>query len=214
MTVILFANGRIDELEWIRPYLSPATAVLAADGGMRHLLRLGHWPDAIIGDNDSLPTGIEASLAAHQVAVVSYDTDKNETDLELALLYAAEQYPDDMLVFGAIGGRLDQTLANIMLLAHPRLIDRSVTLMEERQRAWLVDDVATFEGRAGDIVSLVPVGGPVQVEETTGLRWPLQDETLSFGQARGISNEMTGDVAAVTIASGLLMCIHGCPEDD
>ncbi len=214
MTVLLFANGRIEDIEWIRPYLSQATAVLAADGGMRHLLRLGHWPDAIIGDNDSLPDGIEQSLTEHQVAMVSYDTDKNETDLELALLYAAEQYSDDMLLFGAIGGRLDQTLANIMLLAHPRLIDRSVTLMEERQRAWLIEDTARIEGRAGDIVSLVPLGGPAHVKETTGLRWPLQDETLSFGQARGISNEMTGNVATVSITSGLLMCIHGRPEDD
>lgn len=213
MTVLLFANGRIDDVDWIRPYIVEATAVLAADGGMRHLLRLGHWPDAVIGDNDSLPDGLAEALENHQVAIVSYNTDKNETDLELALLYAAEQYADDLLIFGAIGGRLDQTLANIMLLAHPSLIERSVTLMEERQRAWLVDEATRIEGQPGDIVSLVPVGGPVVIGATTGLRWPLRDETLSFGPARGISNEMTGDVATVTVTSGKLICIHGQREE-
>lgn len=214
MTVLLFANGRIDDIAWIRPYLAEATAVLAADGGMRHLLRLGHWPDAVIGDNDSLPEGLAAALADRDVAVVAYDADKNETDLELALLYAAEQYPDDLLIFGAIGGRLDQTLANIMLLAHPELIERSVTLVEERQRAWLVNRATCIEGQPGDIVSLVPVGGPVRIGATTGLRWPLEDETLSFGPARGISNEMTGDIATITVTGGLLICIHGRPDDD
>lgn len=214
MTVLVFANGLIEDVDWIRPHLEASRAVLAADGGMRHLLRLGHWPDAVIGDNDSLPDGLAEALAEHGVAIVSYDTDKNETDLELALLYAAERYSDDILVFGAIGGRLDQTLANIMLLAHPDLIDRSVTLMERRQRAWLVDDATRIDGQAGDIVSLVPVGGPVEIRDTTGLRWPLHDEMLSFGPARGISNEMTGDLATVTLTSGLLVCIHGLPEPD
>lgn len=194
----------------MKPYLAEATAVLAADGGIRHLLSLGLWPDAIIGDNDSLPAGIADELPAHEVVVAIYQPDKNETDLELALLYAIEHYPeDDILVFGAIGGRLDQTLANIMLLAHPRLIEQEIALVEESERAWLVRRETRIVGRPGDIVSLVPLGGPVLVGQTSGLRWPLHNETLSFGPARGISNEMTDELATVTVKSGLLMCVHG-----
>jgi len=208
VTVRIFANGDIQEVEWIRPYLSAPAVVIAANGGSRHLLLLDHPPDVLIGDLDSLPQEAQAWRELDSVTVFVYPHDKNETDLELALLHAAAHYEEDIQIFGALGGRLDQTLANIMLLAHPALVDRRVELLTENQRAWLLTEQAEISGEVGDLVSLVPIAGDVLVQKTTGLRWPLYDEVLSVGPALGISNEMTQPIATISIASGTLLCIH------
>lgn len=207
MSVLIFANGELDEVEWIRPYLAQATVVIAADGGARYVQRLGRPPDVIIGDLDSLPEELrEADTAVTRI--IAHPVDKDETDLELALLYAVAHYPNDLLIFGAFGGRVDQTLANILLLAHPALAERRVELINNRERAWLVTSQTTLRGAVGDRVSLIPLGGDAHVRETRGLRWSLTDQALAFGPARGISNVMTAPEAFISLAAGRVLCIH------
>jgi thiamine pyrophosphokinase len=209
--VLIFANGVLEETDWIIPYFDGAVAVIAADGGIRHLLTLGRRPDILIGDLDSLPDGVEGKLPewGSEVEVIRHPTAKDETDLELALLLARRRFPDaTILIFGGIGGRLDQTLANILLLAHPELIGHPVRFVEQREAAWLITGESEIQGRPGDTVSLIPLGGPARVAETSGLLWPLRNEMLDFGPARGVSNEMTADRATVALASGLVLCVH------
>jgi len=116
--VFVFANGVLADIGWLPPILARAAAVIAADGGLRHVLALGRRPDVLIGDLDSLPPGVDPETAAGKV--IRYPRDKDETDLELALLYAVDHYPDaEVFVVGGAGGRLDHLLANVLLLAHP-----------------------------------------------------------------------------------------------
>lgn len=208
MTVLIFANGELNKTDWLEPRMAEATAIIAADGGLRYVLALGRWPDVLIGDMDSLPPGAAASLPETDIEIVRFAHDKNETDLELALLYAVEHYPDPLEIVGAVGGRLDQTLANISLLAHPALEGRDVRVVEPRETVWLVSDATEILGQVGDTVSLIPLRGDVVIRETTGLRWPLHNETLAFGRARGVSNELIDHVATVEIAGGQLICVH------
>lgn len=208
MSVLIFANGDIGEKEWLRPYLEEATAVIAADGGAGHLVELDHPPDVVIGDMDSLPDVVRARLETAGTDFVIHPKDKDQTDLELALLYAVAHYSDDILLFGLLGGRLDQALANILLLTHPALNGRQVQVLNQHERAWVIESETQIEGKAGDTVSLIPLRGDVQVVTTTGLRWPLRNERLAFGLARGISNVMTAEVATVAIQSGCLLCVH------
>lgn len=206
---LIFANGVLERTTWLAPYLAQARSVIAADGGLRHLPALGRLPDILIGDLDSLPEGAEAMLVGEDIDVIRFPRAKDETDLELALLHAIERFPDDaLLIAGGFGGRIDHTLANITLLAHPAFIGRAIYFIEEDQMAWLIDDETTITGRVGDVVSLIPLGGDVAVIETSGLRWSLANETLSLGPARGMSNEMTAARARVRIAGGLLLCVH------
>lgn len=206
--VLVFANGDIDSYDWIRPYLAQATAVLAANGGTRHVLALGAVPNVVIGDVDSLTEKTRSQLEAADVSFVTYPAAKNETDLELALLYAVAHYQKPVFIVGGFGGRFDQTLANILLLAHPQLQKRPIKFVTPYEQAWLITSQSTINGQVGDIVSLIPLGGDVFVAQTTGLAWPLQNETLAFGPARGVSNELTAVSATVTIISGYLLCIH------
>jgi len=208
MSVLIFANGVIEDVEWIRPYLAAATAVIAADGGTRHLMRLDHLPDVVIGDMDSLPSKAHSWLEAAHVHLITHPPAKDETDLELALLYAVENYDEPLRIFGALGGRLDQMLANILLLAHARLHGRDVQLITAQERAWLIRDYTKIVGQVGDTISLIPINGDVHVAGTTGLEWPLQDEVLAFSLARGVSNVITAVPATVTLHSGSILCVH------
>ena len=210
--VLIFANGELDDPAWVLSWLDRPAAVIAADGGLRHLLPFSRRPDVLIGDLDSLPAGVAVADCA--VEVIRYPRDKDETDLELALLYAVERYPDrEVIIIGGFGGRLDHTLANVFLLAHPRLLGRPIRFVNDRESAWLVSagvppGKTRIDGRSGDTVSLLPLGGPARVLATTGLRWPLHDEPLYFGPARGVSNELIASVATVQLAEGTVLCVH------
>ncbi|MCB8981731.1 MAG: thiamine diphosphokinase [Ardenticatenaceae bacterium] len=208
MALLIFANGVVDEVEWIRPYLAQATAVWAADGGSQHLKRLGHLPDRVIGDMDSLPPEVRSWLAEASVPFNQHPPEKDETDLELALLLAVEQGYDEIWLFGLLGGRLDQALANVLLLTHPALTSAIVKLFTPTEQAWLVHDQTKIVGLVGDVVSLIPLRGDVKMVRTTGLQWPLTNETLQFGLARGVSNRMTAVSATVEISRGILLCVH------
>lgn len=208
MALLIFANGMLEEVEWIRPYLIQATAVWAADGGSRHLFRLNHLPDRVIGDMDSLEPQVKNWLAENHVPFDQHPAEKDETDLELALLQAGQRAESEIWLFGLVGGRLDQTLANIFLLSYPALRGKNVTLITPTERAWLVREQTEIVGQVGDLLSLIPLNGAARVASTTGLKWPLLGETLQFWQARGVSNKLTAEKATVTLESGLLLCIQ------
>ncbi|MFO7680225.1 MAG: thiamine diphosphokinase [Chloroflexota bacterium] len=207
MTILIFANGEIADVAWIRPFLPKASLVMAADGGSRHLYRLNWHPDLVVGDMDSVSPEILDWLENADVPIRRHDPVKDETDLELALLHARE-YGEQILLFGTLGGRLDHMLANVLLLAHPSLAASDVQLVEERERAWLVRDRSQFKAEPGDVVSLIPVGGDVRVRETEGLRWSLLDSVLDFGLVRGLSNEVTAVSVSIEVVSGTLLCVH------
>jgi thiamine pyrophosphokinase len=208
--VLIFANGDLVTEAWLRPYLQQATVIIAANGGLAHIHKLGLSPDWLVGDMDSL-TAEQKTAVAH-VKKETYPTDKDETDLELALLYAIEQYPGVQVgVVAAFGGRIDQTVANLLLLTHPRLQNQPIVLLSPHQRSWLLtpsSSPASIEGAVGDLVSLLPLGGDALVAYTDGLHWPLVEERLAFGPARGVSNKMTAATATVALTSGQLLIVH------
>jgi thiamine pyrophosphokinase len=210
VAVLVFANGDLESVAWVQPYLREASAIIAADGGAAHVLQAGFRPDLVIGDLDSFPPDQRAPLEAAGVRFVVHPEAKNETDLELALLHAAATSDEPVLVFAGLGGRLDQMLANVLLLMHPALRARSIRFLTPYQEIWLVQGpgVTEVRGAPGDTVSLIPLGGDAHIRATNGLAWSLQDETLAFGPARGISNAMTAPVATVEVAEGALLCVH------
>jgi len=209
MAILIFANGECEPGEWLRPHLAQANTLIAVDGGTHHLLKLGLRPHLVIGDLDSLDPAVLIGLEQAGVEIRRYPGDKDETDLELALLHAAATYPDQPIrILGGFGGRLDHAIANILLLAHPQLRGRDIQLVDAKQRAWLVYGQTTISGEPGDTVSFIPLGGDVHIRQTTGLKWQLHDEWLYFGPARGVSNVLLGTTAQVQIAEGVLLCVH------
>jgi thiamine pyrophosphokinase len=163
----------------------------------------------VIGDFDSLtPTELE-DLQAHGTRLIRYPSRKDFTDLELALQYACEQNADQVIVFGALGLRWDQTLANILLLANPSTSRPRIGLLDGSQEILLIRESQTIEifGQPGDTVSLIPINGNAEGISTIGLEYPLMKETLQFGATRGVSNVLLENQATIHLEQGLLICI-------
>ncbi len=205
---VIFANGEITDYSAAGRLVEPGDFLVAADGGLRHLQSLHLQPDLLIGDLDSVIGEDVAALQSAGVEIRRFPVEKNETDLELALLAVAMAGCRTVRVAGGLGGRLDQTLGNLSLLMLPRLEDLDLRLDDGREEVILVRRQISLDGRPGDVVSLLPFNGPAVGIVTEGLYYPLERETLSPEHTRGISNVMLGERVAVSLEKGLLLCIH------
>lgn len=206
--VVIFANGSLPDREAVRALLRPEDLLLAADGGSRHLLALDLMPSVVIGDLDSIRSDERRQLESGGARILQHPRDKDETDLELALRYAVAEGYRVIRIAGALGGRLDQTIGNLALLSGPGLADLDVRLDDGLEEAFFVRRSCRIAGTPGDLVSLAPWGREASQVITTGLRWPLKGDRLFPHRTRGISNELVGSRATVSLQSGLLLVIH------
>ena len=194
-----------------------AGIVIAADGGARHAGGLELTVDAWVGDGDSIAPDALDALAAKGATIHRTAAAKDESDTELAVLEALSHDPAEVVIIGALGGiRFDHALANVGLLAMPQLAGRAVALLDERTRIRLLTAPGSggapvriaLSGRVDDLVSLLPYGEGVVGVTTEGLAYPLADEPLPPGPARGLSNVRVTPAAAVTVRSGRLLVIE------
>lgn len=206
MRAVIFANGPISDLQAIQSLLRPDDWLIAADGGARHCLNLGLKPAMVIGDFDSLPRSEIETLTEGGSEMMRHPRAKDQTDLELALRHAAASGCAEILIFGGMGDRWDQTLANLLLPALPELAGIRIWLIDGPARATVLHsgDNLQFDGHPGDVVSLVPLGGSAHGVSTRELEYPLQDEKVTFGSTLAISNTMLGNTATVGIENGTL----------
>lgn len=184
--------------------------VIAADAGADTAERLGTRPDLAVGDFDSIDPSTLVRLEAAGVPIEISPTAKDESDAELAIRAAIVRGADALTIVGGFGGRPDHFLANIGLLALPELAGMPVQLVDGTTRLSLLRGPGRLilAGRTGDLVSLVPLGSGVEGVTTDGLAWPLVDEPLPLGPARGLSNVRLGPEATVQVRAGLLLVVE------
>ncbi|MFC2013150.1 thiamine diphosphokinase [Chloroflexota bacterium] len=209
MKALILVNGELYKADVLRRRIRAEAfdLVLGTDGGARYAATLNVTLNAIIGDLDSLSDLEQQSIS--NTEFVSYPAGKDETDLELALLYAKEQGADQIVMVGAMGGRMDMTIANILLMTHTSLSSCRIEVWHGEQTGWVIrppgEDIS---GHPGDTVSLIPLGGYASGVTTKGLKYSLKDAELTFVSARGISNQLEEPSARIKLSEGLLLAIH------
>jgi len=221
---------------------APGDRVIAADFGAHHARAWGWPVHLLVGDLDSLPADEAAAMQAEGIPVATAPQAKDETDLELALSHALGDGAREIIICAALGGRTDHLLASVLLLTRPELAgaramiaDGPVTVRLLRggggdagkrrregegetasppNREYGGAERAHLElhGAAGDLLSLLPIGGDAVGITTRGLAYPLHDETLAMGQARGVSNVFEGVTADIGLRAGLLLVVHTSME--
>ena len=204
---IIFANGLLADPALARAMIGPTDQLIAADGGLAHLLALGLHPHVLIGDLDSVEPQQASLVEASGTRVARFSPRKDQTDLELAVRLAIAEGAADILIFGALGARWDHTLANLLLLANPDFRSVRLRLVDGRQQIYVIQGEAVIDGQPGDTVSLISLQGDASGVTTTGLDYPLQRGRLAFGSTLGVSNVLLGAKATVRVEEGLVACI-------
>lgn len=210
-TVIVVAGGEGPA----RPLPGPLPnrfRVIAADGGVDRALALGLQVDLAIGDFDSVtPAGLAAAEAAG-AQVERYPTDKNVTDLELALDAAISLDPARIVVVGSGGGRLDHLLGSVLLLGCEKYASAEIEAHLGPAVMHVVHGSRALVGTPGELVSLLPLHGAAEGVTTEGLEYPLHTETLPAGTSRGSSNVFAADKAHITVGRGCVLAVRPGPE--
>lgn len=206
---MIFGSGGVEEWGRIRALLGSPDLVLCADGGVRHALTLGLTPDLVLGDFDSAGPVVVAEIAARGIPVHKVPTEKDETDTELAIQEAVKLGATAITLVGVTGGRLDHTIANLLLL--PGIPSKvTVRVLDPSAVLWLVRPGGRIAvpAQPDTYLSLLPLSPEVRGVVAEGVHWPLDGETLRWGQTRGVSNRITADEAFIAVREGLLLVIQ------
>jgi thiamine pyrophosphokinase len=204
---VVVSNGSIGNLTFYNKYFQKAELIICADGGARHLRRLGISPHIILGDFDSI-SGDDLNFFTNAGAeVVKFPAEKDKTDTELAVDIAVDRGCSEITIIGGLGSRMDHTLANIFILK--RMLERGAKglVVDEHNEITLIKDSITLKKDEAYRLSLLPVTGSAEGVSTRGLYYPLHDAVLELGSTWGVSNEFVSDEVEVTIKKGLLLVI-------
>jgi len=206
---IILANGYISDYNYIKSLLSDAPDdryMIACDGGLRHCHMLGICPNCIVGDLDSAPPELLANYK--HVPLIKFPPEKDFSDLELAISHAIEIGACSIEILGALGGRIDHQLANIHVVAASPV---PAVLRDENTFVKIIKsefEPTIFYKNDGNILTLLPLTSTAEGIVTEGLKYPLKDESLPVGYARGLSNVITDDHAIVSLKSGILVAMQ------
>jgi len=208
--IIIVSNGRFGDPVFFQKKIAAMEncLIICCDGGARHLQKLGIKPDIIIGDMDSISSVQLENYKSKGVKVIQYPADKDFTDTELALNYAIELKPKAVYIWGALGGRLDHTLANVFLLRKGKDASIKTYLIDEYCEAFVIDQEVAFNGAEGQTVSIIALAEKVEGITLKGFIYEIKDAALTMGESLGISNIINEACAIISIRSGSLLVIH------
>jgi len=209
-TVFIISGGTINDPEFLRHKIVEAQnpVIICADGAARYLRVLDILPAFIIGDMDSIDTDTLEYFYRKGSTILRHPGEKDETDTELALEYAIKLRPRTIYIFGALGGRIDHTLANISLLIMGDKAGVRTIIIDETCELFIVSRSVIIEGQTGQTVSLLPLSSEVTGITLEGFEYPLSDAVMECGKPYGISNRMISEKGMISIQSGYLLVIR------
>jgi len=213
--IVIISGGRLGNVDFFRKKMAEKDRrlLICCDGGARHLALAGITPDVLIGDMDSVR---HPDLAAYQrrgVIIIKHPAEKDFTDTALALEYALDLRPGAIDIWGAGGGRMDHTLANLFLLIKGKEAGVETRLIDEYCEAFVPVGEITFTEADGCLVSLIALSPGVDGVTLKGFLYPLVEETLSMSESRGISNIIQAGRASIRVRSGHLLVIRYWQKD-
>ncbi len=181
--------------------------VIAVDGGYAHLEAIDRKPDMALGDFDSL------GYVPKNLRVAKFSSKKDKSDMELALDRAKSRRCDEVYVYGALGGRLDHTLANLQLFARFCEQGMYVNVVGTSELVMFVTgpDLVELPARDGGIVSVFSMSDASLGVFERGLAYELDDAKLTNRTSLGLSNEFIGEPAVVGVESGTLAIMVAIP---
>ncbi len=208
MHVVIFTGGEVYKGHAVTHVLQQAHRIIAADSGAETALAFGKFPDTVVGDMDSLAQKSKDTLQKKQILFIPSSPNKDETDTELALQFAIELGASKVSIIGGIqGDRIDHIISNIFLITKTVV---PVSFVSGNTCAWVSHgpNEVTIAGHTSDLLSLIPLTPQVDGIRTKKLCYPLVNESLHWGQSRGVSNVFEAKTVHITFTKGTLLFVH------
>lgn len=197
---LLICNGEKPGV-WLKKYARQADFILAADGGADRALAAGVRPDAVIGDLDSVSPRTRHAL---QDTPFIHVKRQDNTDLEKALDWLRTQKFDSCMIAGAVGGRLDFTLGNV-LAVRPYLERLNIEFIGEKWTLRPLIKSHRFSAKKGTRCSFI-VLAPCRSVTLTGVQYRVQNENWDAHHiGRTLSNKITAAKSEISFDSGYVL---------
>lgn len=203
MRCIIVLNGKIKDYSAFEGVAREGDFIICADGGLRHAKKLGLKPHLIMGDFDSfniddVPDG----------KVLRFPIEKDKTDGEIAVEYALDKGFEEILLIGALGGRTDHLLANVLLLEAIEKAGKKACIMDCSERIYCINaGIYKFEAKKGDIISIIPISESVEGISLLGFYYPLESCDIKRGSTHGISNIFEESTGSIEIKKGTVIVV-------
>lgn len=197
--ILILCNGKPPSKHLFQQCLAATDFFIAADGGGNRARELGSTPDLVIGDLDSFESKPDENVK------VIFQADQDTNDLEKALQLAKQREATHIQVLGATGYRLDHSLKNLSVLKQFTSQFDQLLFKDNYGELFLLPPRYKKKLTIGVQVSLFPLSGKVEGIQTSGLKYPLQDEALENGVRDGSSNEVVGEPVEISYRKGDLL---------
>lgn len=185
---------------------------IAVDGGYAYCKQLGIKPDLIVGDMDSLPENLQKEMqkisGEKPGKVICLCQEKDDTDTLAALRIGMEKGYRNYRLYGALGGRIDHTIANIQCLSYLKNNSAEGIILEEGLAITVIkEEKVSFGNREKGYLSLFSLGERAEGVTITGMKYPLNQALVTNDYPIGISNEFTGEDSMVEVRKGMLLAV-------
>lgn len=208
MKGIVISSGSIENYDLLKKHIKDNQFILCADGGVRHIMRIGAIPNSVIGDFDSIDEKSVEFIKENNIPVLKYPVEKDETDTELALMHLINIGCNEITLVGVTGCRLDHTLANIYLLRKLLLQNIKGKIVDDNNTIYLINDYLKLEKRENYYVSIIPISNEGVIVTLKGFYYPLDDKLIEFNSTLGISNRIIDKFGEIKIIRGEALIIE------
>jgi len=203
MRAVIITNGNKPSKELAAKAIETADMVYCCDGAADWAKAIGINISILLGDMDSIKKETLEYYSRTSIDIIKLQREKDMTDTQYAADLATENGATEVTIIGAIGSRLDHTLANIHVLE--RLFKKGVNakIIDDKNTIYIAGEgESIINGKVGSCVSILPVKGSVFIEKTEGLYYPIENRSLYVEQPLGVSNVFTEEKAVLQIKTG------------
>lgn len=214
--VLIISGGNIS-FSFVEEYLKKESFeyIIAVDSGLVTADKLDIPVDYILGDFDSVPKEVINKYRSLQkqtdsFIIEKYNPIKDYTDTQIAIEKALELRPDEIVILGANGTRLDHTISNIQNLLIPLENNIKCSLVDDHNKLYLINkpELVYKDEVFGDYISLLPLTHIVEKVTLKGFKYSLDKYDIHLGNSIGVSNEIVEDEASIRFDAGILIVIE------
>ena len=165
-------------------------------------------PDYILGDFDSIDKKVLEKYKTQKIKINELKPEKDFTDTEEAINLAIKLKSSELVIIGAIGTRIDHVLANINVLKIALDNNIKAKIINEHNEIELINNELIIEkNNLYKYISIMPLTTQVEGITITGMKYPLENYTLTIGNSLGVSNEQIEKTAKIKVKDGILIVI-------